>query len=243
MRLQCLALGFRGESDRGRGAGVEGAVAVIGGRVVADGCSSVAVAAPDASTERRVCRSVSGAAAALAAAEWAAGGAAASAAVEAASAAAAAAGATWGAVASGSERAGCRSVREIGGVRAGVAACGLAAAVASCCRVHRAEGGGAVLSGEVAAVAACCADRAADSAAGAARASARDEDTVVEAGTPSTDIGDPAAARAGLSGTSVVSVEGSAAGAAAVPAAVTRHQPGRCAAFAADADDERLARV
>ncbi len=111
-----LGVGLSAASPTAATGGGRRGGAVVGGRVVADGCSSVAVAAPDASTERRVCRSVSGAAAALAAAEWAIGGSAASAAVETASSASTAAGATWGAVASGSEGAGCRGDRETGGV-------------------------------------------------------------------------------------------------------------------------------
>ena len=125
----------------------------------------------------------------------------------------------------------------------GCAACGLGPALAPSCRVRRPEGGEAVAPGEVAAVAAAHSDRAADPAAGAARPSAGDDDAVLEAVTSAANVGRSATARAGLSGTSVVSVEGSAAGAAAVPAAVARHQPGGCAAPAADVDPERLARA
>jgi hypothetical protein len=77
--------------------------ASIGVEVVADDCSSGAIAAPDASSERRVGRAVSGATTALAAAECAVGGTATTAAVEASPSSPATVEAACGAIASSSE--------------------------------------------------------------------------------------------------------------------------------------------
>ena len=105
------------------------------------------------------------------------------------------------------------------------------------CRVHRPEGCEAVVPGQVAAVAAARPDRAADPAAGAAGSSAGDDDAVLETVTSAANVGRAATARAGLSGTSVVSVEGSAAGPPPFQPPSPGIGPAAAPPIAADVDD------
>jgi hypothetical protein len=198
----------------------------VKGRVVADGCSSGAVAAPDASSERRVWWAVARAAAALTTTERAIGGAAAAAAVEAAAATTPTANTAWGAVATDPERACSRGAREAGGVRAGGATRGLTSALAPCCRVYSPEDCEPVAPpGKVATVAAGCPDRAAYPAAGAAGASTGNDDAVLETVTSAADVGRSPATGAGLSEAPVICVGCPAAGASAVPTADAQRRP------------------